>query len=82
MLSKHHPNQSERGATMPEYALMLGLLSIVCLMAVKDLGQSTNDSFMVAGNHMSGWHSMSISRDDGGGSDGTAQGFESSAEED
>ena len=37
--------QDEEGATMVEYALMLALIAIVCILVVTALGTQTAESF-------------------------------------
>jgi pilus assembly protein Flp/PilA len=36
---------SERGASMVEYALLVALIAVVCIAAIKLIGQSANSSF-------------------------------------
>ncbi len=36
---------SERGATMPEYGLMVALIAVVCLTAVGLIGTNLNTTF-------------------------------------
>ena len=37
--------KDERGASMVEYALLLALIAVVCIAAVKTLGQSAAQKF-------------------------------------
>ena len=37
--------ESERGASMVEYALLVALIAVVCIAAIKLIGQSANSSF-------------------------------------
>lgn len=37
--------KDEEGATMVEYALMLALIAIVCLVAVQKIGTNANTTF-------------------------------------
>ena len=37
--------KDERGASMVEYALLLALIAVVCIAAVKTLGQSASQKF-------------------------------------
>ena len=37
--------KDEEGATMVEYALMLALIAIVCIVAVTAIGTSANNTF-------------------------------------
>ena len=41
---------SERGASMVEYALLVALIAIVCLVAVAFLGQSASQRFSSVGS--------------------------------
>ena len=40
--------KDEEGATMVEYALMLALIAIVCIVAVTAIGTSANNTFTAA----------------------------------
>jgi pilus assembly protein Flp/PilA len=42
---KQHTSTTERGASLVEYALLLGLLAIVCIGAMSFLGGATSHSF-------------------------------------
>ena len=42
--------KDEEGATMVEYALMLALIAIVCIIAVTAIGNNANTTFTNAGN--------------------------------
>ena len=44
----------ERAATMVEYALMIALIAIVCIIAVQTLGESASGKFNEASNAISG----------------------------
>ena len=46
--------KDEEGATMVEYALMLALIAIVCIAAVRIIGQNANTTFTNAGSSMLG----------------------------
>jgi pilus assembly protein Flp/PilA len=37
--------ESDRGASMVEYALLVALIAVVCIAAIKLIGQSANSSF-------------------------------------
>jgi pilus assembly protein Flp/PilA len=37
--------RSERGASMVEYALLLALIAVVCILALTTLGNNANDKF-------------------------------------
>jgi pilus assembly protein Flp/PilA len=43
---------SDRGATLVEYALMVALVAVVCLVAVTTLGGNANDKFSEIGSHL------------------------------
>jgi pilus assembly protein Flp/PilA len=49
--------RSERGASMVEYALLVGLIAIVAVLAVTFLGQQIEGLFNSAGNTLSGVNS-------------------------
>jgi pilus assembly protein Flp/PilA len=36
---------SERGASMVEYALLVALIAVVCIAAIKLIGESASESF-------------------------------------
>ena len=40
----------ERGASLVEYALLVALIAVVCIVAVTFLGQSASDKFDTVGN--------------------------------
>ena len=44
---------SERGAAMVEYALLVALIAVVCLVAVAFLGTSTSHKFSSVGSSLS-----------------------------
>lgn len=46
--------KEDDGATMIEYALMLGLIAVVCVAAVRIIGTVTNNSFQSAADQFSG----------------------------
>ena len=46
--------KDEEGATMVEYALMLALIAIVCIVAVTAIGTNANSTFNTAANKLSG----------------------------
>jgi pilus assembly protein Flp/PilA len=37
--------QDERGASLVEYALLLALIAVVCIIAITALGNSANEKF-------------------------------------
>lgn len=41
--------KSERGASLVEYALLVALIAVVCLVALKFLGTSTGDKINTVG---------------------------------
>lgn len=43
---------SERGASLVEYALLVGLIAIVCLVAIAFLGSSTSTKFSSVGSQV------------------------------
>ena len=40
----------EEGATMVEYALMLALIAVICILAVTAIGKKSANTFGAAGN--------------------------------
>ena len=45
---------NDRGASMVEYALLVALIAVVCIGAVKILGQKANSSFSSTGSAIAG----------------------------
>jgi len=43
----------ERGAAMVEYALLVALIAVVCLVAIAFLGTSTSHKFSTVGSQLS-----------------------------
>ena len=43
-------SDSERGASLVEYALLVALIAVVCAVAIRALGQRTNSSFSSTGS--------------------------------
>ena len=43
----------ERGASLVEYALLVALIAVVCIVAVTFLGNSANDKFSEVGSAIS-----------------------------
>ena len=41
--------KSERGATLVEYALLLALIAVICIIAISYLGSSARDKFSSVG---------------------------------
>jgi pilus assembly protein Flp/PilA len=46
--------RSERGAALVEYALLLALIAVVCIVALTTLGSKAADKFSKVGNSISG----------------------------
>jgi len=44
--------KSERGAAMVEYALLLALIAVVCILAVKGIGTKAKTTFDNVGSSM------------------------------
>ena len=44
---------SEDGPTAVEYAVMLGLIIVICIAAIGTIGEATNSNFEEAGNYLS-----------------------------
>lgn len=42
--------QSDRGASLVEYALLVALIAVVCILAVTFLGQSASNKFNTVGS--------------------------------
>lgn len=42
--------KSDRGASLVEYALLVALIAVVCIIAVTILGQEASDSFASTGD--------------------------------
>ena len=40
----------ERGASLVEYALLVALIAVVCIIAITFLGQQANDKFSTVGS--------------------------------
>jgi len=45
---------SERGASLVEYALLVGLIAIVCLVAIAFFGQSTSGRYSSVASQVGG----------------------------
>jgi pilus assembly protein Flp/PilA len=45
---------SERGASMVEYALLVALIAVVCIAAIKLIGESANSSFNSTADSLEG----------------------------
>ncbi len=46
--------RSERGAALVEYALLLALIAVVCIIALQFLGKSASEKFSKVGNSIAG----------------------------
>jgi pilus assembly protein Flp/PilA len=42
--------ETERGASLVEYALLLALIAVVCIVAIQFIGSEANDSFSSTGS--------------------------------
>lgn len=47
-------DESEKGASLVEYALLVALIAIVCIVAVRTLGQSISNQFGAASTVLGG----------------------------
>ena len=45
--------KSERGASLVEYALLVALIAVVCIVAITFLGTSAEEKFSEVGNSLS-----------------------------
>jgi pilus assembly protein Flp/PilA len=45
---------SDRGAALVEYALLVALIAVVCVMAVQTLGERSKSSFERTGSELAG----------------------------
>jgi pilus assembly protein Flp/PilA len=45
-------SRSEQGASLVEYALLLALIAIVCLVAVQFIGDATNSQYSSVGSSL------------------------------
>ena len=46
--------RSERGAALVEYALLLALIAVVCIVALTTLGKQASSKFTSVGNSIAG----------------------------
>lgn len=46
--------KSERGASLVEYALLVALIAVVCIVAVSFLGRKASENFGTVGQSISG----------------------------
>ena len=49
-----HPSDDERGASLVEYALLVALIAVVCIIAITFLGQSASSKFNTVGSSIGG----------------------------
>ena len=45
--------RDERGASLVEYALLVALIAIVCIVAIQFLGRSASNKFSTVGRNLS-----------------------------
>ena len=45
---------SERGASMVEYALLVALIAVVCIVAIRAIGRSASSSFQSSSDALNG----------------------------
>ena len=46
--------RDERGASLVEYALLVALIAVICIVAIAFLGKSASTKFSVVGSSVSG----------------------------
>ncbi len=46
--------KTDRGASLVEYALLVALIAVVCIIAIRFLGQSASDKFSEVGSAVDG----------------------------
>ena len=46
--------KTDRGASLVEYALLVALIAVVCIIAITFLGNSANDKFSEVGSAVAG----------------------------
>lgn len=46
--------KDERGASLVEYALLLALIAVVCIVAITFIGEKADESFSSAGSSLDG----------------------------
>jgi len=46
--------QDERGASLVEYALLVALIAVVCIVAIAFLGKSASSKFSTVGSSVNG----------------------------
>ena len=47
-------NRDERGASLVEYALLVALIAVACIVAIGFLGDSANEKFSEVGSRIGG----------------------------
>ena len=47
-----HVAKTDRGASLVEYALLVALIAVVCIVAVTFLGETAEDKFSDVGNSL------------------------------
>ncbi len=47
-------SESQRGASLVEYALLVALIAVVCIIAIQVLGQKASSSFSSTGSAIGG----------------------------
>ena len=45
-----HGSMNERGASLVEYALLVALIAVICIVAIAFLGQSASSKFSTVGS--------------------------------
>ena len=45
-------SDSERGASLVEYALLVALIAVVCILAIRFLGESASETLSEAGSEI------------------------------
>ncbi|MCU1451807.1 MAG: Flp/Fap pilin component [Acidimicrobiales bacterium] len=46
--------RDERGASLVEYALLVALIAVICIVAIAFLGQSASSKFSTVGSNIAG----------------------------
>lgn len=46
------PKKTEKGASLVEYALLVALIAVVCIVAMQFLGTQVSDKFSEIGSHL------------------------------
>ncbi len=45
IIKKDHSQEEEKAATLVEYALLVALIAVVCIVSVRIIGQKTSQKF-------------------------------------